>query len=364
LPRVQPSQLPLVLDAAGVTALRVREPSERLRAAADEHDRLLARVTRRRTARDRLEQDVRAAVTNLEGRIAPLIEEGRRLDEQLHAMLEGLVNDGARPRRERDEIARLYRELQDGGILSPRGHWADLDATVDGHAPPPASDAPGDAAPPSAKRPQEGDRGVLRGLFRRLAEALHPDKVQDEHDKAHRTEVMKQVTVAYHDGDFARLLEIERAWAVSGAAVATDDDGEVERRVAAIDRANDALRGQLRAIEREIRALRRSEGGRLATDLRRRGGDGPAVGVTSGFERELAALRAMCDFVRRFRDGEMSLAAFLDGPGAEDDLDDLDVAEVLAALVMLAQDEAVGAGPTRNRRRGKAPGSKPRRRSR
>ena len=37
----------------------------------------------------------------------------------------------------------------------------------------------------------------LRGLFYRLADALHPDKVQDEGDKAQRTEVMKELTQAY-----------------------------------------------------------------------------------------------------------------------------------------------------------------------
>ena len=112
-----------------------------------------------------------------------------------------------------------------------------------------AGDDRGDTQQPSARRPQEGDRGAIRGLFRRLAEALHPDRVQDEQDKATSTEVMKQIAVAYHAGDFARLVEIERTWAASGAPLATDDEGELGRRLATMERANEELRKQLRAIE-------------------------------------------------------------------------------------------------------------------
>lgn len=122
--------------AAAAAALRVREPSERLRSAAHEHEQLLVKIARRRKTLERLELDTRAAATQFASQMAPLVEEARRLDEELHAMLEALVSQRSRPCRERDEILRLYRELQDGGITSPRGYWADLDARGCGHVPP------------------------------------------------------------------------------------------------------------------------------------------------------------------------------------------------------------------------------------
>jgi hypothetical protein len=161
---------------------------------------------------------------------------------------------------------------------------------------------------------------------------------------------MKQVTVAYHDGDFARLVEIERTWARSGGVAATDHDAEIDQRFAALVRANDELRKQLRTIDRELRALRRSGDARLARDLRRDREAGETPCVTGDLDDELATLRRVHDFVRRFRDGEMSLAEFLDGPDADDDEEILEIADALAQLVMAS------------RRRGNGGSSKPRRR--
>lgn len=345
----------------------MRGPSERLRAAAKEHDQLLTRIARRRKALEQLEQEIRVAMTQVASQMGPLVEEARRLDEEIHAMMERLTGDGSRPRRERAEIERLYRELQEGGIVSPRGFWAGVEGGADRATGPSECDSDDDnLAPPSAIRPKAGDRGVLRGLFRRLAEALHPDKVQDEQAKAHHTAVMKQITVAYHEGDYARLVEIERAWTSSGGApTAGDAEHEVERRFAIMEQANAELRKQLQAIEREVRGLRRSAEGLLAVDVKRRREGGEALGMISEVEQveqELETLRRICDFVRRFRDGEISLATFLDGPDAEEDADDIDLTDALATLVMLMQEEGVGVEPRRDRRGGKTARAKTRRR--
>ena len=82
----------------------------------------------------------------------------------------------------------------------------------------------------SARRPDDGAIGQsVRGVFRKLAEALHPDKVQAEEEKRWRTEVMKEITRAYQDGDLARLLELERTWMVSGQmAFASEEVDEIE----------------------------------------------------------------------------------------------------------------------------------------
>ena len=225
-----------------------------------------------------------------------------------------------------------------------------------------AGDDRGDTQQPSARRPQEGDRGAIRGLFRRLAEALHPDRVQDEQDKATRTEVMKQIAVAYHAGDFARLVEIERTWATSGAPLATDDEGELERRLAAMERANEELRKQLRAIDRDLRLRRNSGEGQLARNLKRRRDAGQETSVTGEVEQDLQGLRRMLEFVRSFRDGQISLAKFLDGPDAKEEAGDAEMLEALAALAMLMGGEGIGAQPKRNRRRGKGASSRASRR--
>lgn len=330
------AQQPIDPDAA---ALRIREPAERLRAASKEHDRLLAQIGRRRKTREQLEQDIRAAMNEIAGEVMPLIEECRRVDEQIHAMLDGLADDGRRPRHERGEIRFVHEDLQAAGLLSRRGT---------SERPPVAVDD--ELVQPSAVRPQDGERSLLRRLFRRLAEALHPDKVQDEQAKAQRTEVMKQITVAYHDADFARLVEIERTWARSGAPMATDHEDETEQRFSALVRANEELRKQLRALDRELRGMRRSAHGRLARDLQRSRAAGLELDVTGDLAHELAMLRRLHGFVARFRDGQMSLAQFLRGPGADDD-DELDVTDALADLVILLQEQDRGTRTSAKRRR-------------
>ncbi|HVV83663.1 MAG TPA: hypothetical protein VHE35_11370, partial [Kofleriaceae bacterium] len=170
----------------------------------------------------------------------------------------------------------------------------------------------------SSKRPPE--RGTLRTLFRRLAEAIHPDKVQDEHERLRRTEVMKQVTVAYQDGDYARLIEIERTWVAR-----VDDDGgvpdepdEVERRLAARERAIAELEAQLAELEREIRAVRASEDGKLAREARRADEVGGVTEVESEAAADVERMRAVRDFIVEFRDGGMTFERFRDGPGGSE----------------------------------------------
>ncbi len=337
---------------SAVTALGIQTPPERVRAAAVEHERLLATIARRRTALAQLQQEARAAVTQVARRMGTIVEEAMRLDGEIHAMLDALASDPARSRAEREELRRLHRDLQ-GQVISIRPDGGAQHATSAGpagarHAAPPGH--PGariedeHATVPSKPRP--ADRGVLRGLFRKLVEALHPDKVQDDAAKASRTEIMKQVTVAYQDGDLARLVEIERAWATSEAPPPDAADEAVDRHVAARERTNAELRTQLRALDRELRALRASAEGKLAKEVKRHG-DGE---LAAEADQELRSMRQVRDFVRAFRDGQISLEELLDGPST-DDVEAVDATldddEVMAALVMLAHEVGLDLGAKR-----------------
>ena len=92
----------------------------RLRMVVEEHDKLLALVARRRNEIERVEQEIRTAVTRVAGHMEPLAEEAQRLDEAIHRMLEALASAKERPRRERNQIRGVHRDLQKMGILSPR----------------------------------------------------------------------------------------------------------------------------------------------------------------------------------------------------------------------------------------------------
>jgi uncharacterized coiled-coil protein SlyX len=314
---------------ASGSAVEVQAPPARLAAAAARHDALVAKVARRRAVRDALVADTRQAVSQVAMRMHALVEEMRRLDGESHALLQALIDDPARSRSQRAELARIYRSLE-GDVISARPRPG-----VRGRA---GWDEPADEPPPRGRgraargheptgepytpsRPRPAERGTLRALFRRLAEALHPDKVQDDGERARRTEVMKQVTVAYQEGDYARLVEIELAWAaaVPTIDVAALDVDELARRIAVKERAIAELETQLAALERELRKLRASADGRLARAYAEHGGADGRLPDEREAAADLERMRAVRDFILDFRDGRISFARFREGPGPDDD---------------------------------------------
>jgi hypothetical protein len=233
-------------------------------------------------------------------------------------------------RRDKAKVRRLYSQILPD--------LAEEDAEArDGGAgedePPrsgqPFGDAARDARPNdtdagySATKPSEKDASSLRALFRKLAVALHPDKVQDPKERETLTSVMKEVTRAYETGDVARLLEIEREWLV--AVPTRDHEDEIARRIAQLLQANKELRRQLRALTAEVKELKQSVPGMEPT--RRRGPNtafNPTAQVQQAveeMERELAQLQVLRDFAQSFLDGDIDLAEFLLGPpmSTEDD---------------------------------------------
>ena len=345
----------------GAAALRLSGSSERLRAAARDHEDLVKRLARKRELLERLQAEAHGAAREVVTRLAPIVDEARRIDGAIHALFRELLA-ADRPRRARSRIRQVYVVLQSRGVLSMRFDDLDPGGETDegggpdpdplrGARPGPQASAP--AAAPTAAR--HDDRGALRDLYRRLVELLHPDRVQDEADKARRTEAMKVVTVAFRERDLGRLLEIERAWAAGPAAPASDD--EAERRLAVLDEQNRHLRKQLRAVEKELRAFRRSREGHIARAVDAQGRERVVAEAEGEAAGEVAALSHLRDFVAAFRDGRMSLEDFLAGPdlGPDDDGDEdleaqvanLSEEELLALIGQLGQDLA---GARRGRR--------------
>lgn len=67
---------------------------------------------------------------------------------------------------------------------------------------------------------------ALQDVYRALAKALHPDREQDPAEQARKTEVMREVNVAYEAKDLLRLLELqlelERVEATQADAIAEE----------------------------------------------------------------------------------------------------------------------------------------------
>jgi hypothetical protein len=320
-------------DAPRAAGLERQAPSQKLAALTFEHGRLLKTIGAKQKDHARLDQDIRETARRLV-EVEPIRDEILTIERQIHRLFQQLLARRGQPRKVRRAIGLVYDMLQEQGVLSPdEALWDDPDAGLDD---PPDSDDGGrsggagqgagaggdDAAgrreppPPgaggfSARRPSdaEADRS-LRGLFRRLALAVHPDRVSDDAEKIRRTEAMKEISRAYEERDLARLLHLERAW--MGAAGILDphgaEDDALARKLAHLERMNHDLRGQLAELTQAIRDLRRSPAGQMHLDLRRaaresqrsargRGEVDPLSTLVSEARTALAGLRELLAFV-------------------------------------------------------------------
>jgi len=316
--------------APAQTELSLAAPPERLLALLRVHDRLMRAVAARKKSLSALTakiEDVARRMTEA----WPIADECRHLDEEIHALFAELLARKRQPRETRQLVSALHHMLQEAGVLSPRptrgrtGEAADFsdrhetpfaDASRDAEAAA-GAEAPFGAGGYSARRPtNEPANQSVRGLFRDLAMALHPDKVPDEAEKARRTEVMKELSRAYEEGDLARLLELKRIWLSAGQVAAASED-EVARRCATLAQTNAALCRQLKDLDAELRELRRSPPARMLKDLRKAkdptGQDPVAVMIAQAKEERDRAV-ALRDFVSAYRDGRISLDELIKGP--------------------------------------------------
>lgn len=328
----------------GPTALQLQTPHEQLSALRQEHERLLGKVAARKKKLHALFEELRDVGSQIASQLEPLHIEYHALDQAIHAAFAELLQPGRQSRRHYNQIIGVYQMLQNDGMITPSA--ADTPEAEEEPFEPPASAGGFTARRPSDHGPVES----LRDLYRRLAGAIHPDKVQDEDEKARRTEAMKEVTRAYGDGDLARLLEIERNWRTSDDVPARTDAQGIEERCAGLEQINRELRAQLAALDGELRQIRRSPRGRMASDLKRsrqHGGDSLAD-LTEEARGDLARLREIRDFVYAFRDGQISLARFLAGPEEHEPHDDPE-ADLLQLLAQLAAEAPRGKRRPRKR---------------
>jgi hypothetical protein len=351
---------------------RHRSPAQvKLETLQKEHDRLLREIARKRASRDATERLARDAASALESRAAPLRAALASTLTELQSLFGALLGAESRlKKRDKARVRRVYLQLfPELGAHSDvfgddAGANADDPETGRHEGAPRSGRSPGERsrrdpmagdAGYSAVKPGGNGAGTLRALFRRLAVALHPDKVRDDSQCAALTAVMKEVTCAYESGDLARLLELERTWLASVPCAERDADEDLARRTADLLRANTELRRQLRGLSAELKDLKQTIPG--AGD--RRGARGPidfgvvADQIVEELRAELTRLEALREFAASFLRGDLTIEEFLMGPPLGDDgADFFDrlVAEVLGGMADMEDCER----SSRRRRRSRA----------
>jgi len=304
---------------APASGLVVRKSPERqkLEAQEKEHARLLREIEKSKLRCEATEQVARDAheelyreTTGLRARLSSALKE-------LHQIFAALLSPKSRlGRTDRAALRRFYQQVL-GGLPELDLEEAAPESEDERDGPPPPFEGVGAGADQprehaSAHKPSEGNTGLLRALYKKLAVALHPDRARDPDESARLTAVMKEVTRAYAEEDLARLVEIDRSW------LAQNPEGDaaldLERRAAALVAANRELRRQLRALTARLRELEE-----VLPGVSRRGKRPPnaaeiAATTLQALEQELADLERMRDAARDLFQGRSSVFEFLTGP--------------------------------------------------
>jgi hypothetical protein len=310
----------------------------RANALQQERDRLLREVKKKKLQLERVRERLSEEAATATARMAPLVRRHSALVTELARLFGELLVPGGAPPRAQKYLARLRRLLELRGVLAPRDDELEApDAQTTPH------ESRGRARPATAPEVsgagQVGQaRRSLRELFRSLVKNLHPDQARHDAERERRTQVMKEVTRAYEDGDMARLLELESDWQ---AEQALSDRLDAETRCRVLEQANRELLDQVRRLTRELRDLKR-EGTEASFGL-------APDALLSRAARELDELEEICRFVESFHDGKLSVSDLERGPvGLHAEVDEL---EGFAWLVSALLDDAPAPPPHERRRR-------------
>jgi len=311
-------------QAAGVPASGVLAPhaaEARARELLKERARLLRDVQKKQQLLEQIKQRASRVADDAVAKMAPIVARRNALALTLAALFDELAA-GRLSARARRQLERLRRSLELQGLLEPRvsseqGEETEWNEATDPGAGPARGDPSPGARRGGARRPpapgarpevagarQVGqERRSLRELFRSLARAIHPDQARHEAERERRTEVMKQVTRAYEEGDLARLVELESAW---HSAHALSESADPEQRCRELSRQNGELLKQLREVTRQLRDAKREL---LEAELSH-----PSAELVELASLELDDVEGICEMLRRFRDGKISISDLTDGP--------------------------------------------------
>lgn len=295
---------------------------------------MLREMERKRAAHQALEALSSELMPQLYARFRPLRERLQATSADVRQLfIAAVAAEGGLPRRHRDHLREVYSLLMAEYDLLPLstsfdGGQPDVDFAHSSRDGEQGSDrrartrtnrgdhqgaSTGEQcdAGSSAPRPSLDGNSALRDSFRRLAVALHPDKVQDEAEQVVRTNLMKAVTQAYERGDIARLFELERSWLAQLPVV----EERIEARIEKQSQVNKQLRAQIREATESLKRLRASLP--FPVDLGSHGGGRTQAlkhidSLLKQAEQEVATLVEIRDRVRDYVHGRTDL-----GPAAK-----------------------------------------------
>ncbi len=199
----------------GLSDLRLR-----LNFLEKENEKLLKQIESNRKKLEKFNESIQEIGVQIAERIAPFRKRILELDQEIHEFFKEILAGRKLGKKSLKDITTVYYNLQLQGLISQKELPFDFKVINDdddfdgfdggdtgaehwqGRSP--------DQFPEELTKPDREEQKKIRQLFLRLADRFHPDKVTDETEKAFRTEIMKEINMAYQNADLATLLAIEK----------------------------------------------------------------------------------------------------------------------------------------------------------
>lgn len=317
-------QAPQTPNPSSTAILALSELHFRAEALEKEHQWLLKQIKRKRTELNNFVEQMRSVATEIFHRGTPAFKKLTSIEQEIHALFDEILSTRKFGAQTRQDILKVYRNLQMAGIISPKSLESEddpeLDELFESHDSEDNSRDDTDSyhqhqTPVQQEPARTEDSRKIRQTFLKLAEIFHPDKVADSETQMRHTEIMKEVNRAYQDGDLARLLEIEQQYK-AGESLDNLSEDDLSRKCQNLEQHNLILKNQYENLKMELRLVKNTPEGTLVSEYRQatRAGIDPLAQMLAQVEQEMQLIEEIRDFVKNFRDKKMTIKDFLRGP--------------------------------------------------
>ena len=335
-PTPQTANTASVADGLALSDLRIR-----LEFLERDNEKLLKQIEKKRSELTNLLTKIREIGVEVAQRSAPILQQLLELDEKIHAVFTEIFNGKKLGKQTRKNVEKIYYTLQMSGLISPKALDFDDDepTELDDEDEWDAEDffgrqrrSPFNSEP----EPPQLDRDELKKIrqtFLKLADVFHPDKTLDDHDREYRTEVMKEINQAYESGDLAKLLAIEKKHQM-GEIIDRDNEDDLTRRCARIERENEFLNSQFANLKQEIRQTKNTPEGSIVAEYKKmtKHGLDPVGEMVSETEAQIKVIAEIHQFVIDFRDRKMTIKDFMKGPASFQQMQQASAEDILMEL--------------------------------
>jgi len=301
----------------GLSDLRLR-----LNFLEKENVKILKQIETNRTKLINLNDSIQEVGRQVIEKSAPLRQKASELDQKIHDIFKELLTARKFGKKSRQDIKSVYYHLQSDGLISPQQLPDDVEIfevndpedDTDWRSYQENARQQFDLEPPT---PDRDELKKIRQIYLRLADNFHPDKVIDEVEKEYRTEVMKEINLAYKNGDLARLLAIEKQQEL-GEIINRDSSDDLTRQCAKIEADNAFLINQLDNLKLQLKLTKKTQQGEMTAvfkKITKYGGD-PLEQAIQEMEAHITVMEQLHQFVGDFRDRRITIKEFLRGPSS------------------------------------------------